>query len=285
MYYGLILLAVAMFGGTFAMQDVNRKLRGNNLRISLETSLIGSFAGLIVLLIINGVQLEFTVFTFLIALLSAVNSIAFTFCSFKALSSINLSLFSVFSMLGGMVLPFLQGILFFNEEITVAKIACLVLIALALVLTISPEQKRGGTLYYIGIFVLNGLSGVLAKLFASSSFEKTSAAGYSIWGAICTVLVSCLMLLLVVRKPADRNTYTVKALGLSAGNGSVSQLANYFLVIALAHLDASVQYPMVTGGVMIVSTIICFFGKQKPNLKEILSVVLAFSGMLVLFIF
>ena len=177
MYYGLILLAVAMFGGTFAMQDVNRKLRGNNLRISLETSLIGSFAGLIVLLIINGVQLEFTVFTFLIALLSAVNSIAFTFCSFKALSSINLSLFSVFSMLGGMVLPFLQGILFFNEEITVAKIACLVLIALALVLTISPEQKRGGTLYYIGIFVLNGLSGVLAKLFASSSFEKTSAAG------------------------------------------------------------------------------------------------------------
>ena len=93
------------------------------------------------------------------------------------------------------------------------------------------------------------------------------------------------MLLLVVRKPADRNTYTVKALGLSAGNGSVSQLANYFLVIALAHVDASVQYPMVTGGVMIVSTIICFFGKQKPNLKEILSVVLAFSGMLVLFIF
>ena len=285
MYYGLIILAVLMFGGTFAMQDINRKLRGNSLRISLETSLIGSIAGLTVLLLLNGIRLECTVFTFVIALLSAFNSVAFTFCSFKALSRINLSLFSVFSMLGGMVLPFLQGILFYNEEITVAKIACLILVTLALTLTISTGKKKGGTIYYLGIFVLNGLSGVLSKIFTSSSLEKTNAAGYSIWIAICTILVSFLMLLLVVRKPADRNTYSLKALGISAGNGAVNQIANFLLVIALSHVDASVQYPMVTGGVMIVSTVICFLGKQKPKIKEILSVILAFSGMLVLFIF
>ena len=132
---------------------------------------------------------------------------------------------------------------------------------------------------------MNGLSGVLSKIFTSSSLEKTNAAGYSIWIAICTILVSFLMLLLVVRKPADRNTYSLKALGISAGNGAVNQIANFLLVIALSHVDASVQYPMVTGGVMIVSTVICFLGKQKPKIKEILSVILAFSGMLVLFIF
>ncbi len=96
MYYSLILLAVLMFGGTFAMQDVNRKLRGNSLRISLETSLIGSIAGLTVLLALNGIRLECTIFTFVIALLSAFNSVAFTFCSFKALSRIILSLFGIF---------------------------------------------------------------------------------------------------------------------------------------------------------------------------------------------
>ena len=142
-----------MFGGTFAMQDLNRKLRGNSLRISLETSLVGSIAGLTVLLILNGIALEVTVFTVIIALLSAMNSIAFTFCSFQALSRINLSLFSLFSMLGGMVLPFVQGILFSREPLTIAKIVCLVLIALALALTVTGEKKRGGALYYIGIFI------------------------------------------------------------------------------------------------------------------------------------
>jgi len=53
---------------------------------------------------------------------------------------------------------------------------------------------------------------------------------------------------------------------------------------ALLHVDASVQYPMVTGGVMIVSTIICFFGDRKPSKKEIISVLVAFVGMLALFV-
>ena len=63
-----------------------------------------------------------------------------------------------------------------------------------------------------------------------------------------------------------------------------NKIANLLLVIALAHVDASVQYPMVTGGVMIVSTAICFFGKKKPQKKELISVALAFLGMLALFI-
>lgn len=41
---------------------------------------------------------------------------------------------------------------------------------------------------------------------------------------------------------------------------------------------------MVTGGVMIVSTLICFFGKSKPSRKELLSVVVAFAAMLALFL-
>ena len=61
-------------------------------------------------------------------------------------------------------------------------------------------------------------------------------------------------------------------------------MANFLLVIALAHVDASVQYPMVTGGTMIVSTLLSFFGDKKPNWKEILSIVFAFLGMLALFI-
>ena len=282
MYYGLILISVAMFGIGFALQDAYRSMRGSGLAISLETSFVGSLAGLAVLLIINGFRVEFTLFTFLIALLASLNSIAFAFCTIKSLDHINLSMFSLFSMLGGMVLPFLQGILFYKEELTLAKILCLVLICASLAVTVTKGEKRKGVGYCVGIFILNGMSGVLAKIFSASPFEKTGDAGYSIWIAICTAAIAGLLLLIV--KSKSQKPYTWKACCISASNGSINQVANFFLVITIAHVDSSAQYPIVTGGVIIVSTLISFLGSRKPTKKEIISVALAFVGTLGLFV-
>lgn len=283
MYYGLIILSVLMFGGCFALNDTYRKLRGSSVKVSLQYSLLSSAAGLIVLLIINGFALEFTPFTLLMAFLSALNSFMFTFCAFKALGSINLSVYSLFSMLGGMVLPFLQGIFFYGEAITVGKLVCFVFICAALLLTVQKGEKKNGTIYYIGIFILNGMSGVLSKIFASTPFEKTSATGYSILSALCTIIIAGILLLTVFRKTPSPK-YTPASFGISFGAGVTNRLANLWLVIALSHVDASVQYPMVTGGVMIVSTAICFIQKNKPSKKELISVALAFLGLLLLFI-
>lgn len=283
MYYGLILVSVVMFGINFALNDVYRRLRGSGLRISMESSFVGSLAGLVVLIIINGFRFELTGFTLCMALLSALNGFAFTFCAFRALDNINLSLFSLFSMLGGMALPFLQGILFYGETITVAKVICFGFICAALLMTVSRSDKKKGTIYYVGIFVLNGMSGVLSKIFTSAPFPKTDAAGFSIWSAVCSVVLSGLALLFLFRKTENAKPYTLKVASVGALHGTIGKIANFLLVIALAHVDASVQYPMVTGGTMIVSTLICFFGDRKPSKKEIASVVLAFIGMLLLF--
>ena len=220
MYYALILVSVVMFGFMFALQDVYRKMRGSGLRISLESALIGSLAGLVVLVAINGFRFDLTPFTLLMALLSALISLGFTFCSFRALDHINLSLFSLFSMLGGMVLPFLQGIFFYDEGITVAKIVCFVFICAALLMTVSHgERKKKGAIYYAGIFTLNGMSGVITKLYTEAPFPKASAAGYSIWIAVCTVALSGLLLLLLFQRKKGEKPYTWQACGVCALHG------------------------------------------------------------------
>lgn len=284
MYYGLIILSVVMFGGCFALNDAYRQQQGGTLRPVLQFSLISSLAGLLVLLAANGFQLEFTMFTFILALVASLSGFGFTFCSFKALGSINLSVFSLFSMIGGMALPFFQGILFYGEPVTVAKLVCVAFICWALLLTVERGKKAKGTIYYIGVFVLNGMSGVLSKLFAEAAYPKTSAAGYAILSALCSVVISLLLLLLFFRKPEGSRKLSFAGITLSAANGVFNRIANLILVIALTHVDASVQYPMVTGGVMIVSTLLCFFGKNKPSKREVLSVILAFIGMLALFV-
>ncbi len=280
-YYGIVTLSVIMFAVQFFFSDRYEKECGSGADATFVYSLLSALAGIICLLFVCKFKVEATLFTILCASAAAVNMILFSFCSLKALGKINLSLYSLFSMLGGMMLPFILGIVFYNEGITVAKIVCVILVTLALILTVKKGEGKNGFIYYAGILVLNGMSGVISKFFDSAKFEKTSAASYSLWIAILTVVFSAIVLCFM-RKKVKKPTF--KAVTFSFGGGALNQIANFLLLIALAVLPASVQYPFITGGVIITSTVISIIMGQKPTKKEIFAIVLSFAGVLALVI-
>lgn len=126
------------------------------------------------------------------------------------------------------------------------------------------------------------MSGVLSKIFQESTYEKTSAAGYSVLSALMTVLITGAIILFNLKKvelPSKKSYVSL------VGAGLLNKVANYLLLIALSQVPASVQYPMVTGGTMIVSTILGFFTPNKPKKKEIISLVLSFIGLMMLVVF
>ena len=279
MYYGIISISALLFSLVFVFSDKYREKYGSGTDAVLKFTAGSHFAGFIALIIINKFRFEFTPFTAVVAFVAAFDVILFNIFSLRALGKTNLSKYSVFSMIGGMALPFSAGILFFKEELTVGKTVCLLLVALALVFTVEKGDKKGGTIYYIGVFVTNGLYGVINKYFSAAGFEKTSDAGYSVLIEGITVLL-CLILLIFAK---DR-IGIVKGKGLfyMGGYGAMCAVGNLFLLIALRELPASAQYPFVTGGVMIISTIYSFFTENKPGKKEIVSVVFAMLGILAL---
>lgn len=281
MYYGLLTVSVILFGIQFLFNDKYEKEAGNNTASTFLFSFISSLSGLLCLLVMNKFQIDATPFTLTMAFLTALNIIGYNFCSLKAIEHINLSLYSLFAMLGGMVLPFVIGIIFYHEPLTVGNVVCLVLITIALALTVGKGNKNGkrATLYYAGVFVLNGMAGVLSKIYASGSFNKCNEAVYSIWAAFFGALGAGVVLFALRRKLPK---ITNKAYLLTTGYGVINKIANYLLLIALAFLPASVQYPFVTGGVMIVSTIISLICGQKPSKKELGAVALSFAGILAL---
>ena len=279
MYYGMVSAAVIMFGLQFFFNQKYEAGMGNGRTASMWFILLSNAVGLFILLIVNGFKMEFTPFTFIVALVAAVNMLLYNICSMKALGKINLSLYSLFSMLGGMLLPFIAGSLFFNEEFTLGKGACLVTILAALLLNVKRSENKGGTIYYAGIFVFNGMSGVISKFFQAMPYEKTSEAAYSVWSSLLTVLFAGIMLLALNK---DKSKPDIRAVCWSAGYGVLNKIGNLLLLIALVHLPASVQYPMVTGGVIIISTLLSYFTPKKPGIRELISVVLAFAGIMML---
>ena len=169
--YGMLSASTVMFGFMFFFKDIFRRNYGSGLKATFVMSLGGNMIGMTVLLLFNGFVLEFSPFAFIMGLCSTVNGLLFSFCSLKALGKINLSLYSLFSMLGGMALPFVSGILFHSEPFTVGKAVCFVIITLALLLTLEKGEKKGNILYYLGVFTFNGMSGVISKLYQALPFD------------------------------------------------------------------------------------------------------------------
>ena len=140
------------------------------------------------------------------------------------------------------------------------------LITVALALTVNKDTNKGGWLYYVGVFVLNGLAGVVSTFFQKSAYPKTNAESFSIWSAVAAVVIS-FTALLILRGKGRKPSF--KAISIAVVGGTLSRLANYVLVIALAVLPATVQYPFVTGGVMIASTVIAAIVGQKPSKRDL----------------
>ncbi|MBQ4245054.1 MAG: EamA family transporter [Clostridia bacterium] len=279
MYYGLISLSALLFSMVFIFSDKYTKQYGPGTDAAIKFTAGSHFAGLVALLIINRFRVEFTPFTAAVALTAAVDIVLFNVCSLRALGRTNLSKYSVFSMTGGMALPFASGILFFNEDMTLGKGLCLALVLAALALTVEKGEKKGGALYYAGVFITNGLYGVINKYFSFSAMNKTSDAAYSALIEAFTVLL-CLALLAFTKDKIG----LVKGRGLvyMGGYGVMCAVGNYLLLIALSVLPASSQYPFVTGGVMIISTLYSFFTPEKPGKKQLASVALALLGIVLL---
>jgi hypothetical protein len=229
------------------------------------------------MLLISGFKIQFSWFSLLMATVYAVSSMAMSYYSLKAFAVANLSVYSVFSMLGGMILPFFLGVLFFDEgDKLVFKIICCALIVVAVLLNVkSGKQDKKALFYYFAVFVLNGMSGVISKLHQSSSLSPVDSSSFMLWSAVVTVVLSAAWLLIAYRQiPLIKG----KNIFFVTGYGVFNGLGNLFLLIALSGengLPASVQYPLVTGGVMVCSTIISTIRKEKLTVREYIATFIA----------
>ena len=66
-----------------------------------------------------------------------------------------------------------------------------------------------------------------------------------------------------------------KKLLYSAGDGFLNGIGDLLLLISIAKLDASVQYPLGTGGVMVFSTLISITRREKIRTTEYIAAALA----------
>lgn len=282
MMYGLLTLAALLFAMQFLFNQQFRKFNGDGDDSTVTFAGYTHGISFLIMLVLSGFKLEFTWFSVLISAIYAVVVLGYNYASLKSFATANLSVFSIYAMLGGMLLPLAYGVVFCNEKLNIFKVFCIILIGVATALSFEKSTTKGNNLkYYLGVFVLNGMVGVLSKIHQSNSELAVDSKSFMATVNIC-VFVICLAYQLIKNKKIAK--ISLKSLGSVAGHAFCNGIGNLFCLIALVSLPASVQFPITTGGVMVFSTIISLVRKEKSSPKTLISTAIAFvSTVLMMF--
>lgn len=327
MYYLLVGVAILLFGGQFFVNGRYQMRCGASLLSSTVLSLGTGIAGALCLFFVSGCSLHTTPFTLLMSFCFALSGILLNLFGVYALGRASLSLYSVFTMSGGMIVPSVVGMLFFDEQLTWNKAVCYLLTLLGLSLTVKKEKGSKSFFIYFGVFLCNGASAAISTIFSKADYVKAASSDYSTLGAAWkAVMALCILpVAIALVQKAKKNAATAplacaaKTDGGTDGSaaslpdaaasepqafsllrkytaptvllflllgGTLNTVANFFLPVAMQDggLDGSVVYPMITGGVMIVSTVLGFLNLRKPTKREILAVVICSLGILFLIV-
>ena len=274
-YYLAIVLSAFLFSLQFLFSDGYQRESGCGWNSALKYSLYSSAAGLSALFAINGFSLRVSAFSLAVAAVYSAVCIALNYFSVKALSIANLSVYSVFSMIGGMLLPFLYGIAC-GEELRATRIICCILITAAVLMNVGKGKGSGNAfMCYMAVFILNGSVGVISKFHQSYREYCVESADFLMLSKIITAIFCIFFILL-----GEKRDFSVskKAFAYSAGGAVLNSIGNLILLIALQRLPASVQYPLLTGGVIVFSTAVELVRKSKLTKKEIAAAFIAFAA-------
>ena len=104
-YYLMIVLAVILLAGDFAVNKLYQKRYGTSLETGLKfNALLGLFTA-IIFFAINGFKFEFSVFSMLMAGIVALSIMSYNILGFRVLKSGSMAFYTLFLMCGGMFVP------------------------------------------------------------------------------------------------------------------------------------------------------------------------------------
>ncbi|MCL2517553.1 MAG: hypothetical protein FWF15_03220 [Oscillospiraceae bacterium] len=294
MDYFILFLAVLCIAVQFNLNKLYQKKFAAGLKDILFFSLVCGAANTIFFgafgVVIGGLP-KFSTFSFVISILLAVVSSLSALVGILIMRYGKMSVYSVFMMLGGMILPYFYGIIFLDEVLSAARIIGLAVLICALPLSTfsrSDNKSRISKFYYIlcvSIFLINGTVSIISKAH-SINISAVPAVNFIFYSNLWVTVINCAAYFIFkpkVETPAKVNK--LPAVGLIMIFAAVSGVGFLLQLISAKTVPAVVLYPFVTGGSIVLSTIgarVCF--GEKINVFALIGIITAVGGTLLFLI-
>jgi len=267
--------------------------------------------------IVLGFRLEVTAFSAGVAALMALIVLLFAVIGMMVLSRGSMSVYTLFLMLGGMMLPFFVGVFIWNEPLSWLRLLGLGLLTLSLFAPLfdaKGESKKGSMLFFflcLCVFILNGMSTVLSN-YHQITPGHVDAISFVVLSNGLTAVGSVIPWALVkiwskktedvskdpskdavcsnkkINTPAAKlanRRYVLGNLLVIFALACVSGVASVLMLNSASELDASVLFPMITGGTLFFCAVAGYiFFKEKPRRYSAAGIIIAILATFLFFI-
>ena len=287
MHYLLILGADALLALCFVFQKKYQSIAGTSARATLT---FNAFAGLATLVIFSvltlcGVyELQFSVFSAIMAVLATGICLSYMVIGFKLLRAGNMPLYTMFLMTGGMLVPYLFGLAFLDEAFSLFRLLGIVLIVAAVIISNTGAIKptRSQILMCVAVFILNGFMSVTSKVHQiNTAYNPVNSESFIFIMAIAKILLCFPVAVMLTKKASEKfgscvTRSTVILFTLTAAADSASY---YLQLIGAKSIPAGVLYPLVTAGSIIFSAIAgMLVFRERPSKNQWIAMAVCLAG-------
>jgi len=304
-----LLIACAFFALQFIFQKLFEKRTVGGLSVCLWNQIVCCIIGSAFLLAkAGGFSLLFepvTVPALVCALLYSASGMICSVATISAMGCGKVGSVGTYCLAGGMIVPFLYGILALGESAGLFKwLGMLVLCASLVPSVMGPNGKSGEktsvrfVVYSVIVFLTNGLVSVFSKMHQISP-EAMTEDGFMILGAgirLAAGLAIILALASVKRMRGERDAYRNAFWNIArvpmtwklfvflivvAGTFSVcNTLGNLFSLRCMVTMDASIQFPILSAVVIVLTALFgrIFFG-EKITKGSAVSLIMSVAGI------
>ena len=278
LYY--IIMVVAAFGcaGNFGITKVYQLKQGNGRKASIRFNCFVGLFSAVVFWGISGFRFEITPYSVVLAFLMALCSGGYTIIGFKIMSMGSMAVYTVFLMLGGMMVPYIYGIIFLGESVTATKIMAILFMVVAVVMQSVQESKEKISTEYlllcITCFFLNGGVSVISKVHqVEQQHAVVSPENFVLLKSLISFLFWALLLFLIGKKTEEKKEVTFSVLVIILASSVVGGFSYLLQLIAASKLAATVQFPIMTGGTIVFSALLGWklFG-EKLRKNQVISI-------------
>lgn len=294
----MMLAAVVLLALQFSTNKAYSLRCGSTARASLTFTTIAGLLSSVVSLIIalaTGEGFRVTTYSLIMAALVAIFCCTYTFIGFKIMSLGNMSVYTMFLMLGGMLLPYFFGVFWLGEDVSAARIIGVLLLIFSMAFPVISKNKEGKSsvifiVLCLAVFMLNGCVSISSKIHQINEvYDSVGSASFSCISNFINCIISACGLAVITSKnkksDADREfsekfSVNKKAVALIVTANAACNGVSYMLqLVSAGKLDASVMYPMMTGGSVVLSAIAGFiFFREKPDKISLIGLVLSFAA-------
>ena len=289
MYYLLILAADALLAACFVFQKKYQSIAGTSAGATLTfNAFVGLTTGIIFTLLgLAGVfPIQFSFYSAIMAIIATSVCLAYTVIGFKLLRSGNMPLYTMFLMTGGMLVPYIFGLAFLNEEFSPVRLLGIMLIVAAVIIsnTGALRPTKIQILMCCGVFLLNGLMSVISKVHQadiSAHLSPVNTESFVIIMSAVKVLVCFPIVFALMKKTKDghESFSLVKTAPLFVLTALVDGGSYYLQLIGAKEIPAGVLFPLVTAGSIIFSA---FAGmlvfRERPSKNQWAAMAICLAG-------